>query len=270
MLVELTYACSMNCSHCLSDCTPNGQRMTMDTLRDVLKFMTRHQIFSWNFSGGEIFEHPEILDALDLIKNSWDSATIKPVLVFITNGRRLARSKQIYNAVKALKLHVGKHHMLIQVTDDPRFYPDPLADREKYWLSKLGALIEKVPSSDPSDPSKCLYPQGRALTNFPEANWNTIAPKCINCRLITRQKPDITFTELVNLLLANNRSCTPVIAPDGSIKIGESALCPSVATIYNSDKVIIQRIREFTCQSCSIPWSRLKESNPTAYDIATR
>ena len=27
--------------------------------------------------------------------------------------------------------------------------------------------------------------------------------------------------------------CVPVIAPDGSIKLGESALCPPVASIYD-------------------------------------
>lgn len=159
--------------------------------------------------------------------------------------------------------------VLIQVTDDPRFYPDPLSSNEKYWLSKLGAIIEAVPSN-PDDQSRCLYPQGRALINYSDSNWNTVGPKCINCILITRQVPSITFTNLVISLLAHGKVCTPVIAPDGSIKIGESALCPPVATIYDSDSDIINKIRNSKCRSCKIPWDILKKSNPIAYEMATR
>lgn len=41
----------------------------------------------------------------------------------------------------------GNRLVLIQVTDDPRFYPDPLSKQEKYWLNKLGAIIEAVPGN---------------------------------------------------------------------------------------------------------------------------
>ena len=34
-------------------------------------------------------------------------------------------------------------------------------------------------------------------------------------------------------LLSKGKMCVPVIAPDGSIKLGESALCPPVASIYD-------------------------------------
>ena len=75
---------------------------------------------------------------------------------------------------------------MIQVTDDPRYYPDPLTDKEKYWLRKLVAIIDTVPS-DPKDKSRCLYPQGRVLVNHSDDNWNTVGPKCANCILITKQ-----------------------------------------------------------------------------------
>ena len=70
MLVELTYACNMGCTHCLSDCKPNGEHMSIDTFKDVLKFMVDHTIPTWMFSGGEMFEHPEILTMLDMIESA--------------------------------------------------------------------------------------------------------------------------------------------------------------------------------------------------------
>ena len=148
--------------------------------------MIKHQILTWNFSGGELFEHPQILDALKMIEEYWTKSKIKCPLTFATNGRELVRNKEIYHAVENLQKKHGKRCIIIQVTDDKRYYPDPLSQKEKYWLSKLNAIIDTVPS-DPSDKFKILYPQGRALINHPDANWNTIVPKCSNCILIAKQ-----------------------------------------------------------------------------------
>ena len=58
----------MGCNHCLSDCGPDGENMSIRTLRDVLNFLTEYRIPTWCFSGGEIFEHPDILEMLDIIE----------------------------------------------------------------------------------------------------------------------------------------------------------------------------------------------------------
>lgn len=264
MLVEVTYACKMGCTHCLSDCKPDGEHMTLEVFEDVLKFMIKNQIPTWSFSGGEMFEHPDILKMLSLIESYWKTLPIKYPITFATNGRELVRNKKIYHAVSKFLKHCGKRYVMIQVTDDPRFYPDPLTDNEKYWLSKLGVIIDTVPS-DQNNKSHCLYPQGRALKNYSDEYWNTIAPKCINCILITKQKPEATLKDLVNILLSNGKVCTPVIAPDGSIKIGESALCLKIASIYDSVPEIMEKIRNAKCRACKIPWEKLKETNPIAY-----
>lgn len=143
------------------------------------------------------------------------------------------------------------------------FYPDPLSKQEKYWLNKLGAIIEAVPGN-PQNPQKCLYPQGRALQNFPNADWNVIGPKCANCRLLTLQNVN-SISQMVTCLLQHGKVCTPVIAPNGGIKLGESALCPEVSNIYKSEAAIIQDIRQCTCQKCEIAWDNLKKVHPTAY-----
>ena len=35
MLVELTYACKMGCSHCMSDCKPDGEHMSLQILKNI-------------------------------------------------------------------------------------------------------------------------------------------------------------------------------------------------------------------------------------------
>lgn len=269
MLIELTYACSMNCSHCMSDCKPDGQHMSKEVLNDVFDFYRKNVLMSifghpLIFSGGEMFEHPDILALLDMIDHELERIAVIPV-IFITNGRELVRNKENYKKVEYLQKKYGKKRIMIQVTDDKRFYKDRLTEKEKYWLKKLDAIIDTVPS-DKNDRSKCLYPQGRALKNYSEENWNTKAPKCVNTRLLVKQGID-NIHDMVETITAHGKMCTPTIAPDGSIKLGESALCPSVATIYDSDEEIIEKIKVFNCSACKIPWERLKEANPIAYKM---
>lgn len=69
--------------------------------------------------------------------------------------------------------------------------------------------------------------------------------------------------------LSKGKMCVPVIAPDGSIKLGESALCPPVASIYDTEDVIIDKIKHFHCRQCKIAWQKLKENIPIAYQRLT-
>ena len=71
MIIDLTYSCKMGCSHCMSDCKPEGKNMSIQVLKDSLDFLKKYQIPTWYFSGGEIFEHPDILKILEIIETEW-------------------------------------------------------------------------------------------------------------------------------------------------------------------------------------------------------
>ena len=151
---------------------------------------------------------------------------------------------------------------MIQITDDPRFYPQPLSEKQKYRLQKLDAVIEGVPGNG----NKCLYPQGRTLENFDDSWWNTIAPKCVNVRLLAKQGVD-SIRGIVNTLFRAGKVCTPSISPAGEIKLGESALCPSVASIYDTEQEIIEKIQRCRCQSCEYSWQQLKSTSIKAFEM---
>lgn len=265
MLIEITYACKMGCSHCFSSCTPDGEYMSKETFSDALDFLIKYNIPTWIFSGGEMFEHPQILELLKILETKWNKVNHQFPLTFTTNGRELVRNKEIYKAVSSLQKKYGKKYVLIQVTDDERYYPESLTDKEVYWLKKLNAIVEGVPATS-DDKDKCLYPQGRALENFSEKNWNTKAPKCVNCKLLVKQGID-SMNGIVYTLMRNAKFCTPVIAPGGSIKLGESAHCPPCASIYDDEETIIEKMKNFNCHACKIPWDILKKTNPLVYSI---
>ena len=103
-----------------------------------------------------MFENPHILELLKIIEKEWDK---RFPLSFITNGRKLADTPDIFEAVQDMQKKYGKKKIMIQVTDDPRFYPQPLSEKQKYRLKKLDAVIEGVPGNlveyDRSEMCKC-------------------------------------------------------------------------------------------------------------------
>lgn len=67
------------------------------------------------------------------------------------------------------------------------------------------------------------------------------------------------------MLTALQKSCTPLITPSGGISLGESSLCPTVASIYDMSDEIMHKIQAFRCDKCRIPLEKAKEINPLAY-----
>ena len=241
----------------MSDCKPDGQHMTLDTFSQVIDFYKRYNpVNQIMITGGEIFEHPQIKNFIDLAVEAFTQVTL------ITNGDILSSNDDFYSYVAKVKRHLKRDTLMIQVTNDPKYYPKILTQKQIYRLKKLGAFIDTVPVIN----GQSLYPQGRALINHKDTDWCTIAPKCANLRMLVKQGFK-DFRIILTLLLNKGKACTPSIAPDGSIKLGESALCPNCAHINDDNYTIISKIRDFNCQQCSIPLERLKNLNYNAYKI---
>lgn len=211
-----------------------------------------------------MFENPDIMEMLDLIADDCIKRNIPFSLT--TNGRILSSNQEYMDKLNEIKKKLAKKQFLIQVTDDERFYPEPLSFKQRYSLEKLGATIDSVPSRNIREKDMCLYPQGRAL-NYSEEWYDSIAPKCINCRIIPKQRPFMTFRQLVDELLQHQKLCTPCIDPNGNIKLGESRLCPVVSNIYKNDREIMDDILNCKCQACSHSIQRLKETNTLGYNM---
>lgn len=264
MVIDLTYKCSMGCSHCMSDCNKNGEEMSLSILNDVCDFIENRKIDTiqpllLGISGGEIFEHAQIIECLDIIFDRFGSN--KNIgFMLASNGRVLSETPEYLDYIKSVKSKYGKQKIMVQITDDERFYPTKLTEKQRYRLEKVGAFIEGVPGSR-ENRNVCLYPQGRALLNFDENYWYTTAPKCVNCRLSVYQGIN-TFKDLVQTLSSGMKNCTPTISPLGEIKLGESRLCPAVATIYDSDKEIIDKIRNNKCSNCQEPIKIFNQTQP--------
>lgn len=253
----------MGCKHCISDCDESGEHMSVQTFSDALEFVTYHRIPVLVISGGEMFEHPQIEEILDTLWSVLRSSDYFVAVTLTTNGQELANNDKLLHIVSKMSKQLP--NLFTQVTYDPRFYPKRLSyvQQNKLRSAISNIIIEDVPQYG-SSKKQCLYPQGRAL-NYPESWYYTKGPKCGNVRLIAKQVN--TFDDLILQLTMHQKSCIPVIAPDGSIKCGESRLCPKVSSIYDRDEDIMQNIIGMNCKACKYSFEQMKKTNPRAYDM---
>lgn len=239
MLLKITEACSMGCIHCMNDAKPDGKHMTFETFQAALDFIIRNNSYhSILISGGEPTEHPVFPMFMGYAIAALNEIKVPKVLTVITNGfwilNNISAAKEIVAAGNEYT------HVEFQVSTDTRYYPQKLDVTKRIWREEGFCLCK--------DCVEHMYPQGRAKTN--NLPWEAKASKCFNVRAITKQLPNPTIENVVGGLFSAMKFCTPAIRIDGGISLGESDLCPKVASIYDKEEDIIQKIKDFKCDGC--------------------
>ena len=238
MLLKITQHCSMGCSHCMNNATPNGKHMTEETLRVALKFLIDNNCYhSVIVSGGEPTEHPDFLKFMNIIIDTLNFTSYPHMITITTNGFWCLEHME---EAKSIVRNTPYCNVVWQVSTDNRYYPKELPIHKKLWREPGFTLC--------TDCVESMYPQGRAVDN--NYDWNCKSSKCFNVRAIAKQIPNPTVESIVMTMLKNRKVCTPAIQYDGSIKLGESDLCPVCASIYDSPEDIVKKIIQFKCHEC--------------------
>lgn len=239
MMIKITEHCSMGCSHCMNRALPNGKHMDFNTFKKAIEFQRKHGALICLISGGEPTEHPDFTSFIDYALN-----TLKDTFfVVATNGVWMQDN---YDKVEHFSNLYGIR-LTFQVTNDARYYPTKV-DLTLPVLNQCGNVYS-------SDKISHIYPQGRALDNG--YSWKSKCSRCFNVRAIAHQVEHITLKELIETL--GLKVCTPHITINGSIKLGESDLCPVCSHIDKSEEEIMQDILSFRCQGCNHVNNKLPE-----------
>lgn len=260
MLIKITESCSMGCSHCMNDAKPCDRHMTLETANSVMDFIiTNDMCHHMLITGGEPTEHPQFMDVMKTIINRLNESKRKMIITITTNG---VWCETHYDEVKEL-LDMNSSNLFIsfQVSNDSRYYPKRLdLNNPVFKLDKMVMCIDE-------DCVQQIYPQGRAR-NFKD--WNAKCSKCFNTRSVTKQlfvkQSDVTniqyplLKDVIGYLESHNKFCTPAIHYDGGIGLGESDLCPCVATIFDDNVTISKNILKFDCYSCDFINEQLPSS----------
>ena len=243
----------MGCNHCLSDCTPEGEHISLEQFEKnldwAMQFIGMQPIL---ISGGEPFEHPQIKEILTYAVDRVNKLH-RPCmgLAVISNGWELRKDQKLYNWYKEFCKGTTGKYLSTQITNVPKYYPVKFTEKDLYWLGKLNRSWICTDEKDIH-----LYPQGRALQlNEP---YRCAATKCTNPKLIamqivmkslvTAKEPDIF--DIAEAMGKAGKFCNLRINIDGTIAMGESALCPTVGSINDDPKVLFDRILNWKCDIC--------------------
>lgn len=233
MLIKITTKCTMGCSHCISDCKPEGIDMDSETFDQVIRFLKAHRQTTINISGGEPMEHPYFWEMYEKIVTALPIS----IVTVITNGEWIDQNFDTFSDMQKKFKNPVRYW---QISRDNRYYPRPLSDG---FMEKIG--VDKNVFVE--DTIRHIYPKGRAVDNNIVSTVN--APSCFNIRSVSNNVE--VLSDLLYMMTSLNKNCTPSIEPDGSIKLGESSLCPACSNIWKSDFEILQDIRNFKCRGCS-------------------
>lgn len=248
MLIKLTEKCSMGCRHCMNDAKAIGKEMSLDVLKDSLKFMRKTGTdIVLIVTGGEPTEHSKFSDCLKLIIDHAADGIACGITV-TTNGVWMAENPEKFNKLCDYAELKGVE-LLWQVTTVREYYPKQIDITKSVYRRKNVTVCTDI---------EAMYPQGRALTN--KLPWQSKCSKCFNVRAIAKQVDNCKFGDIVKLLFLRGKMCTPHIKVNGDIGLGESDLCPPIASIYDDEKEIVKKIRNCKCNKCSIVNDKLPEN----------
>lgn len=238
MLIKVTNRCGMGCSHCLEKSVPSEPHMDLDTFDRALEFTWRierlaRERFGYALvllSGGECTEHPDIVTLIERTI----SRGFTPML--ISNGTFLENE-----TLKKELLHPRFEKVLIQITNDKRFYPRsvPRVDHPRLlYVDSLTATVQlgrfKGKTSDlpgRSSPSSFNF---RSLTRSLQSSEEALA--MIRGRAMTGM----------------SGHCSPSVSHDGSFVAGESRLCFQLGTVDSTPEQVTKTLLEMgSCNRCS-------------------
>lgn len=231
----------MSCKHCINDAKPDGKDMSIDTLEKCLNFIKNHNIGKiLVITGGEPTEHRSFNEVMMHILD-WQTRNQQYLyhVTITTNGEKIQQEPQVYYDYVEMFRNAGIC-LVFQVSADVKYYPRRIETHRRIFREAGFVLYD--------DCVEQIYPQGRALTN--NIPWKSKASKCYNVRALSKQLPNCTLCDIEAYLAMSNKFCTPHIGIDGSIKLGESDLCPACASIEDTEYEIIDKIRRFKCHQC--------------------
>ena len=245
MLIKITNFCSLGCNHCLEDSTVAGKHMTRETFLASLALTERLEGDAWRqgiprrilISGGEATEHPDV---------EWFLTTVIDggyEVILITNGMWLDDP-----VLRAKILRPEWNRLLVQVTNDPRFYP-------------------KQPTAVPTDDPRVVFvptltvliPLGRMKPDRVRSGRDGLpvrkGPTSFNLRSATRSLGDVRAAltmQRARAAIGLSGNCSPSISWDGTLVAGETSNCFPIGDVHSTAEQVTRALVSMQCNKCGL------------------
>ena len=216
--------------------------MSKDAFLAALALTERLEGLAWSrgvprlllLSGGEATEHPDVLWFLETARSHGY------LVILITNGMWLDDPE-----LRAKILRPDWPDLMVQVTNDPRFYP-------------------KAPKNVPTDDPRVVFvPTLTVLVTLGRLKRSRLpvsppirkGPTSFNVRSLTRSFGDVR--EALVMLRARAATglsghCAPSISSDGTIVAGETSNCFPIGDVHSSAEDVTRALMRMTCNKCGL------------------
>lgn len=154
--IRITTKCTQKCEHCCFDCSPEGNKfMSIETAKNISKFLESNRITSLNVMGGEFFLNPDWYEILNIL------GTVATSLRLVTNGDWVVNKDE---CDKLIKLNQSLHNKLWLSVSKDRWHNNKNVDKAEKFL-KDNKFIYNIGDED-NDKEDVLVPIGRAEDTF--------------------------------------------------------------------------------------------------------
>jgi hypothetical protein len=224
----------------MEDATPSGEHMSLELFERALKFTERAEgelirqrmPVMMMLSGGECTDNPHIVEMVnEVVRRGW-------VVTLLTHGLWLDNED-----LRSKILLEGRENVLVQVTNDDRYYPrkPPRFEHPKvFYVDKLSVLSTLGRASNPKFDPKGLNPR--------------IAPSSFNFRSLVHHMGSFqlaVITLRARGLLGKSGFCTPSVSHDGTVVAGESRFCYPIGTVDSTNEELTQAVLSMgSCNRC--------------------
>jgi hypothetical protein len=232
MLLNLTYQCEENCTHCMNSSKPVDTQMSDETLIKVGYFINDLGPVIIHVSGGE-FTLASNFD--DKIIKLIDTAP-KAIFSLASNGSfindidRTKRVKRLLDHPKVIDLQISSHK---------KYYPNyNKTVANKSLLKALSDKVNFVIDWQGENGRTSIKYLGRAQNLDFEIKGH---PSCSLIMTISSQSSIFTnphvpiFVQLLGMMMERGKVCTPNISPEGKLIVGESRYCTIFGDINDYD-----------------------------------
>jgi hypothetical protein len=222
--------------------TITGEHMTRETFLTTLALTERLESLAWSrgvprrllISGGEATEHPDVMWFLETARAAGYQ------LILITNGMWLDDPE-----LRAKILRPDWPDLMVQVTNDPRFYP-------------------KAPKAVPTDDPRVVFVPSLTVlitlgrlkrSRLPVAPPLRKGPTSFNLRSLTRSLGDVRealFMLRARAAMGMSGNCSPSISADGTIVAGETSNCFPIGDVHSTAQEVTRALIAMQCNKCGL------------------
>lgn len=145
--VCITSICKIGCNYC--HLNKDGENMSLETFKNIIKTAKKNNISAIRLTGGNIFEHPNLIQFLEIIKKNNLKSIVNISIITIKKIQKILKySNYILFSFHNIKQFETYKNELIELKQNKNVYLMGCAVFENKWIKNLKELSNQIEKLD--------------------------------------------------------------------------------------------------------------------------